>query len=85
MKYVIFEQDRTGFKESVILGEHTVHSSVKVEGAKPVSASYFMIDNDGIVSTYGDAQSLGLKPEDGDATLLNLVLQNFGTAYFLDL
>lgn len=40
MKYVIFEQDRTGFKESVILGEHTVHSSVKVEGAKPVSAGY---------------------------------------------
>lgn len=44
-----------------------------------------MIDNDGIVSAYGDAHSLGLKPEDGDATLLNLVLQNFGTAYFLDL
>lgn len=85
MKYVIFEQDRTGLKAPVIFGDHTVHSSVKVEGAKPVSAGYFMIDNDGIVSTYGDAQSLGLKPEDGDATLLNLVLQNFGTAYFLDL
>lgn len=85
MKYVIFEQYGTGLKEPVIFGDHTVHSSVKVEGSKPVSAGYFMIDNDGIVSTYGDAQSLGLKPEDGDATLLYYVLQNFGTVYFLDL
>lgn len=85
MKYIIFEQDGTGLKEPVIFGDHTVHSDVKVERSHPVSAGYFMIDNDGIVSTYGDSQSLGLKPEEGDATLLYYVLQNMGTVYFLNL
>lgn len=84
MKYVIFEQDKTGLKEPVIFGDHTTHSAVKVERAHPVSAGYFIIDQDGIVSTYGESQSLGLKPEDGDAILLYYVLQNMGTVYFLD-
>lgn len=84
MKYVVFEDDVTGFKQPVIFGDHTVHSSVKVERAHPVSAGFCMIDNDGIVSTYGDAQSLGLKPKDGDATLLFYVIVNMGTCFFLD-
>ena len=83
MKYVIFEDDITGMKEPVIFGDHTVHSSVTVERAHPVSAGFFMIDKGGIVSTYGDAQSLGLTPAPGDATLLFYVLQNMGTMYFL--
>ena len=85
MKYVIFEDNRTGMKESVIFGDHTVHSSVTVERSHPVSAGFFTIDKEGIVSTYGDAQSLGLKPAPGDATLLFYVLQNMGTVYFINL
>lgn len=84
MKYIVFEDDKTGLKEPVIFGEHTTHSQVMVERAHPVSAGYFVLDNDGIVSTYGDAQSLGLKPEAGDATLLYYVLQNMGTMFFVD-
>lgn len=84
MKYIVFEDDKTGLKEPVIFGDHTTHSQVKVERAHPVSAGFFTIDDDGIVSIYGDAQSLGLEPKDGDATLLYYVLQGFGTIYFLD-
>lgn len=84
MKYIVFEDDKTGIKEPVIFGDHTTHSQVMVERAHPISAGYFMFDKDGIVSTYGDAQSLGLTPQDGDATLLYYVLQDMGTAFFLD-
>lgn len=85
MKYIIFRQDDTELKEPVIFGDHTVHSAVNIECATAVSAGYFIIDNDGFVSTYGDAQSIGLKPADGDETLMEYVLQNMGTVYFLDL
>ena len=82
MKYIVFEDDKTGLKEPVIFGDHTTHSQVKVERAHPVSAVFFTVD-DGTVSTYGDAQSLGLEPKDGDTTLLYYVLQGFGTIYFM--
>ncbi len=84
MKYIIFEDDRTGVKEPVIFGDHTVHSEVKVGRAHPVSAGYFMLDNEGIVSTYGYSPSLRLKPKEGDATLLYYVLRNMGAIYFMD-
>lgn len=83
MKYIIFEDDKTGMKQPVIFGDHTVHSSVTVERAHPVSAGFFQIDNEGIISTYGDAQSLGLQPKNGDATLLFYVIQNMGTMFFI--
>lgn len=83
MKYIIFEDDKTGLQQPVIFGDHTVHSQVKVERVHPVSAGFFMVDEDGIVSTYGDSQALGLEPKDGDATLLYQVLNNMGTIYFL--
>lgn len=83
MKYVIFENEMKGIMEPVIFGDHMSHSEVNVEGSRPVSAGYLMIDNDGIVSTYGNAQSLGLKPVPGDSALLSHVLHGMGAACFL--
>lgn len=85
MKYIVFEHKETRLKEPVIFADHTVHASVKVEGATAISAGHFMIADDGTVSTYGNAQSLGLKPKAGDADLLYYVLRNMGTIWFLDL
>ena len=43
MKYVIFEDDKTGLKQPVVFGDHTVHSSINVERCHPVSGGFFMI------------------------------------------
>ena len=83
MKYVIFEDDKTGLKQPVVFGDHTVHSSINVERSHPISGGFFMIGKYGTVTTYGTAESLGLQPQDGDDGLLFCVLQNMGTMFFL--
>lgn len=84
MKYIIFEDDKTGMKEPVIFGDHTAHSEIRVERAHPVSAGFFLIDETGLVSTYGDAKSIGLQPADVDSNLIFYVIKNLGTMFFLN-
>lgn len=40
MKYVVFEQEKTGLKMPVLFPDHITHSSVKIEGTKVVSAVF---------------------------------------------
>jgi len=83
MKYIIFEDNKTGLIQPVIFGEHTTHSQVKIENATPVSAGFFYIDKRGFVVS-GESESLGLKPKDGDEEFLKLVLYNAGTMFFIN-
>jgi len=83
MKYIIFKNNKTGLKQPMIFGEHTVHSQVTIENATPVSAGFFYIEGSGFVVS-GESESLGLKPQEGDNDLLKLVLMNAGTMFFID-
>lgn len=84
MKYIIFEDDKTGLRKPVIFGDHTAHSEIRVKRAHPVSAGFFLIDETGLVSTFGDAKSIGLQPADVDSNLIFYVIKNLGTMFFLN-
>lgn len=83
MKYVIFQDNKTGLMQPVIFGEHTTHSDASIVNAKPISAGFFYIKGSGFTVT-GESESLGLKSRPEDAELLKLVLMNAGTMFFID-
>lgn len=84
MKYIIFKDEKTGLVQPVIFGEHTTHSQVKIEGAKPVSAGFCHLSAKGGLSITGDSESLGLKPDTKDGAWLSMMLCDAGTSFFLD-
>ena len=82
MKYVIFK--RGDLKHVVLCADHTSHSSLMVEGAKPVSAGFVSITDKG-VSCFGSSDSLNLSSKPEDDILVKAVLANCGIYAFLDL
>jgi len=74
MKYVIFE-DARGARVPVLMGNHVVHSQVKVEGSRPIAAGEWKLAGGGVI-TYGESTSLKLKPRRSDARLIRLTLAN---------
>jgi len=79
MKYVIFEYPN-GARFPVIFGNHTTHSTIKLEMekgtyARPISAGEFKIGPHG-VETFGESSSLHLKPRKTDARMLLFTLTN---------
>ena len=68
--------------QPIIFGEHTAHSQIKVERAKPISAGFFYINGSGI-TVNGESVSLKLKSQPIDIDLLKLVLANAGTMFFI--
>ena len=46
MKYIIFKEKN--MLHPVVFADHTTHSQIKIEGAKPVSAGFVMQDKTGI-------------------------------------
>lgn len=82
MKYIIFEDQKSGLLQPVIFGEHTTHSQVTIEGAKPVSAGFVNFDKKGL-SVFGESDSLNLGINERDRDLIGKVFFNYGTAYFI--
>ncbi len=83
MKYIIFQQEKTGLKMPVIFPDHVTHASVKIEGAHPVSAGFFKLKN---VAIYKQpSESLKLSPKKGDRELLIFALMDAGMYAFMNL
>lgn len=82
MKYIIFEDNKTGLIQPVIFGDHTTHSTIKLNNCKPVSAGFWLLGEKGIIC-FGESESLGLEPKKGDEAYLSLMLGDAGTMFFL--
>lgn len=52
MKYVIFREKN--MLHTVVFAEHTTHSQIKIEGAKPVSAGFVVQEKTGSIKCYGN-------------------------------
>lgn len=84
MKYVVFEQEKTGLKMPVLFADHITHSSVKIEGAKVVSAGFCLIGTEETISVgTGKSDSLNIGPAQGDRELIIATLCNAGMYAFL--
>jgi hypothetical protein len=84
MKYIIFKDTVSGLIQPVLFGEHTTHSSVKLDRAKPVSAGFFDFSK-GIPTIYGKSVSLNLEPGVDDLDYITKMFLNLGTMYFISL
>lgn len=85
MKYIVFQDNKSGLLHPVIFGEHTTHSEVTINDASPISAGFFYLDAKKGLCVYGESDSLNLKPRKEDPGLLKLVLVNAGTSFFIQL
>lgn len=83
MKYIVFKNKYSYLP--VLFPDHITHSEVTIVGAVPVSAGFCHFLNGGviIVDHSRSSESLGLKPNNRDAPLLNRVLGEAGTNDFL--
>ena len=82
MKYIIFEDTKTGLIQPVIFGDHTTHAQIKIERAKPISEGFFSFEN-GKMQVYGKSYSLGIDSKDTDLDYITKLFLNLGTAYFV--
>lgn len=84
MKYVVFEDVKTGLKMPVVFPDHITHSTIKIEGANPISAGFCLVGTEEIVSIgNGGSESLNLSPAVGDRELIIAVLCNAGMYAFM--
>lgn len=83
MKYIIFKEKN--MLHPVVFADHTTHSQIKIEGAKPISAGFVMQDKTGIqgIKCYGKSDSLNLTPGANDEAIISSWLQNCGIYAFL--
>lgn len=85
MKYIVFEQEGTGLKMPVVFPDHITHSTIKIEGARPVSAGFCLLGTEELVTIgTGKSDSLNLAPMVGDRDLIIAVLCNAGVYAFLN-
>lgn len=81
MKYVMFEQG--GCFVPLIAPDHAVHSCLKMEEARTLSAGHFHIDENGTVRIAKRlADSLDIGPAPGDAEILAAALASTGVYAF---
>lgn len=81
MKYVIFKH-KTVYMP-ILFPDHVTHSTIKIEGAEPVSAGFI---NTTTGEVFGLSESLKLEPnEEIDAELCLRVLSNYGVYAFMDM
>ena len=76
MKYVIFREKN--MLHTVVFADHTTHSQIKIEGAKPVSAGFVVQEKTGSIKCYGKSDSLNLTPGVNDEAIIASWLHNFG-------
>lgn len=81
MKYVIFREKN--MLHPVVFADHTTHSQIKIEGAKPVSAGFVMQEKTGEIKCYGKSDSLNLTPGVNDEEIIKSWLRNCGIYAFL--
>lgn len=81
MKYIIFQFN--DLYMPVIIPQHVTHKQVEIDGAHPISAGFFRFKKNGTITTYGESESLNLKPNLRDRELLQATLDNHGTYSFL--
>lgn len=84
MKYVIFKNDKGSLFHPVVFGDHTSHSQVKLEQCHPISAGFFTQKLDRSIEVFGRSESLDLVSDPRDAKLIELMLLNYGTSFFLN-
>ncbi|WP_147382095.1 hypothetical protein [Parabacteroides sp. AF48-14] len=85
MKYVVFEQERTGLKMPVLFPDHVTHSEIKIEGTKVVSAGFCLVGTEEIVTILQErSDSLNIGPAKGDRELIIAVLCNAGVYAFMN-
>lgn len=82
MKYVIFKHK--DLLMPVIIPDHVTHSQVKLEESEIVSAGFFKVDRFGLITTYGNSESLKIGPREDDYKILEAVFSDSGTSSFLD-
>lgn len=86
MKYVIFEQERTGLKMPVLFPDHVTHSSITIEGSKPISAGFCLVGGCEIITILPEgSDSLKLEPGEHDRELIISTLSNAGVYAFLNM
>ena len=83
MKYIVFQEMNTGSKMPIIFPDHITHSTIKIDGAKPVSAGFCLVGTEEIGTT-GKSDSLNLSPAVGDRELIIAVLCNAGMYAFMN-
>ena len=81
MKYVIFRENN--MLHPVVFADHTTHSQIKIEGAKPVSAGFVVQEKTGSIKCYGKSDSLKLTPGVNDEAIIASWLHNCGIYAFL--
>ena len=85
MKYIVFQEMNTGSKMPIIFPDHITHSTIKIDGAKPVSAGFCLVGTEEIVTIVtGKSDSLNLSPAVGDRELIIAVLCNAGMYAFMN-
>jgi hypothetical protein len=84
MKYIIFKDTVSGLTQPVLFGEHTSHSQIRVERAKPVSAGFFTVSGENDKPCiYGESDSLNLTPATGDLEYILMALADVGALFFI--
>lgn len=82
MKYIIFENEKTGLLHPVVFAEHTTHAQINMEGCKPVNAGFVSFGKG--FEIHGRSDSLDLDPDyDRDKRLIELMFIDMGTMFFL--
>ena len=82
MKYIIFQEN--DILKPVIFPDHINHSEIKLDKAIPISAGFLTINEFGMVEVYGQSESLKLKPKEDDDKILQNVLRNYSTHFYID-
>lgn len=81
MKYVMFTNRKVGASFPVLSSNHLTHSDMKAgPGMVPTSAGFFDIKT---CRTFGESDSLGLKPAKTDAEVLMCVIGNMDSSIML--
>lgn len=83
MKYIIFKETKTNMLIPVIISDHSVHSQVKIEGCRPISAGFFHIEGTFVIKVILEEKksvSLNMGPRPQDAELIRSVLYGFTNA-----
>lgn len=83
MKYIIFKEK--SLLKPIIFPDHIAHAEITLSKESiPISAGFLTINEFGMVEVYGQSESLRLKPKEDDDKILQNVLRNYSTHFYID-
>ena len=82
MKYIIFQDKRSGLVQPVLFGEHTTHSKVTISGANAICAGFVDLQ-EGNLSVYGRSDSMNLDPSERDLDYILKMFMGMGEMFFV--